>query len=206
MIFFSLPTGPLEVNCYVVGSENSGDAVVVDPGGHVDEILNEVEKRNLKVKWIINTHGHFDHIGGNSDLVERTGAELMIHAADIPVLQGSKEHASVFGLTTTASPVPERTLSDGEVLSLGDMEFRVIHTPGHSPGGICLLIEDRLIVGDTLFAGSIGRTDLPGGNHEQLISNIKDKLLVLPDTTRVYPGHGPSSTIGQEKQFNPFLA
>lgn len=205
MIFVSLPTGPLDVNCYIVGSETQGVAVVVDPGGHAEEILAETERRQLKVQWVINTHGHFDHIGGNRDLIERTGAELMIHADDVPLLQRAQEHAAAFGLSTTASPEPSRLLGDGDILNLADLEFHVLHTPGHSPGGICLLIEDRLIVGDTLFAGSIGRTDLPGGDHRQLIGKIKEKLLVLPDPTRVYPGHGPSTTIGQEKTFNPFL-
>lgn len=206
MIFTSLPTGPLEVNCYIVGSEESGKAVVFDPGGHVDNILNVLKQHNLKVEWIINTHGHFDHIGGNRALVAQTGAELMIHEADVPLLSRASEHASTFGLTTEASPEPARTLKDGDVLVLDDLKFQVIHTPGHSPGGICLLIEDHLIVGDSLFAGSIGRTDLPGGDHNLLISKIKEELLVLPDDTRVYPGHGPMTTIGQEKKYNPFLS
>lgn len=205
MIFTSIPTGPLEVNCYIVGSEETGKAVVFDPGGHVDNILDIVKKHNLKVEWVINTHGHFDHIGGNRALVAQTGAELMIHEADVPLLSRANEHASSFGLTTEASPEPSRTLNDGDVLELEDLKFQVIHTPGHSPGGICLLIEDHLIVGDSLFAGSIGRTDLPGGDHNLLIKNIKEKLLVLPANTRVYPGHGPMSTIGQEQQYNPFL-
>jgi len=206
MIFTSLPTGPLDVNCYIVGSKSTGHAAVFDPGGHVDKILSRLDDYHLKAKWIINTHGHFDHIGGNRALVERTGAELMIHEADLPLLGVAEQHAANFGLTTEASPQPSRILQDGDILNLDDLEFQVIHTPGHSPGGICLLFADRLIVGDTLFSGSIGRTDLPGGDHQQLIRNIKNKLLVLPDEIRVYPGHGPESTIGQEKRYNPFLA
>lgn len=205
MIFDTLPTGPLDVNCYIVGCEITRKAAVVDPGGDVDRILALLAKHHLQVEWIINTHGHFDHIGGNRQLVEKTGAELMIHHADRSLLARGGEHAAAFGLSTDSSPEPSRELAHGDILKLGELSFQVIHTPGHSPGGICLLINDVLIVGDTLFAGSIGRTDLPGGDYQLLINNIKQKLLVLPDTTRVYPGHGPMTTIGLEKQQNPFL-
>lgn len=205
MIVKSLPTGPLEVNCYIAGCESTRQAVVFDPGGDAEKILALAASLNLKIVWIINTHGHFDHIGGNHQLVKETGAQLMIHAADVPLLERAAEHAANFGLTTVASPQPDRKLEDGEILSLGELEFKVIHTPGHSPGGICLQCGDYLFVGDTLFSGSIGRTDLPGGNHQLLIQNIKQKLLVLPDATRVCPGHGPMTTIAQEKRYNPFL-
>ena len=205
MIFDTLPTGPLEVNCYIIGCEETRKAAVIDPGGDVDRILQLLNQHKLKAVMIINTHGHFDHIGGNRELLEATEAELIIHRDDRPVLDRAAEHAAAFGLRAVSSPAPTRELSGGETLQLGKLSLQVIHTPGHSPGGICLYVDDILLVGDTLFAGSIGRTDLPGGDHQLLISGIKEKLLPLPETTRVYPGHGPMTTIGQEKLHNPFL-
>ncbi len=205
MIVDTLPTGPLEVNCYIIGCEKTGKAAVIEPGGHVPEILQRLKKHQLDVVMIINTHGHFDHIGGNKQLLEATGAELLIHQADRPLLDHAQEHAAAYGLQTEASPPPTRELVGGETLLLGELSLQVLHTPGHSPGGICLYVEDCLLVGDTLFAGSIGRTDLPGGDHQLLISGIKEQLLPLPDTTRVCPGHGPMTTIGEEKLYNPFL-
>lgn len=205
MIVTSLPTGPLEVNCYLLGCERSKKAAVIDPGGDVESILQTLRQHELLPVMIINTHGHFDHIGGNRGVIDATGCELAIHKDDAPLLQRAAEHAQLFGLSTTQSPEPTRLLEDGDVIELGDLSLKVIHTPGHSPGGICLHIGDFLFVGDTLFSGSIGRTDLPGGNHRQLIENIKSKLLCLADETRVCPGHGPTTTIGQEKRYNPFL-
>ncbi len=205
MIVKSLPTGPLEVNCYIVGCEATGKAMVIDPGGDVPAILALAAENDLTVVCVVNTHGHFDHIGGNRRLLEATRAELMIHAADRPLLERADEHAAVFGLTAEPSPAPDRELVDGEILRLGELEFKVIHTPGHSPGGICLWSGDYVFVGDTLFAGSVGRTDLPGGDHAALIRNIREKLLLLPEPTRVCPGHGPLTTIGREKDHNPFL-
>ena len=205
MILDTLPTGPLEVNCYIVGCEKTRKAVVIDPGGNVSDILEKVQKHQLDVVMIINTHGHFDHIGGNRQLLEATAAELLIHQDDRQLMDLALEHAAVYGLQTEASPPPTRELSGDEKLSVGELSLQVIHTPGHSPGGICLYVNDCLLVGDTLFAGSIGRTDLPGGDHHLLISGIKEKLLPLPDATRVCPGHGPMTTIGEEKQHNPFL-
>ena len=205
MIFDTLPTGPLEVNCYIIGCEETGHAAVIDPGGHADRILQVLNKHKLKAVMIINTHGHFDHIGANSDLLQATGAELIIHQLDRPLLDRAGEHAASFGLRAEPSPAPSRELLGGETLQLGKLSIQVIHTPGHSPGGVCLYLEDILLVGDTLFAGSIGRTDLPGGDHQLLISGIKEKLLPLPEETKVYPGHGPMTTIGQEKMYNPFL-
>lgn len=206
MIFDTLPTGPLDVNCYIIGCEKTRKAAVIDPGGHVEQILERLKKHQLDVAMIINTHGHFDHIGGNGGLLKATGAELIIHRDDRPLLDRAAEHAAAFGLQAEPSPEPTRQLEGGETLELGELSLQVIHTPGHSPGGMCLLVDDCLLVGDTLFAGSIGRTDLPGGNHQQLISNIKEKLLPLPEDTKVYPGHGPMTTIGEEKLYNPFLS
>ena len=205
MILESLPSGPLEVNCYIVGCENTRKAVVIDPGGNVEAILRIVKKHELDVVMIINTHGHFDHIGGNKQLQEATGAELLAHRADRSVMAQAREHAAIFGLSANPSPAPTRELVGRETLQVGDLRLRVMHTPGHSAGGICLYVEDCLFSGDTLFAGSVGRTDLPEGDYYQLISSIKEQLLGLPDATKVYPGHGPATTIGNEKQHNPFL-
>jgi glyoxylase-like metal-dependent hydrolase (beta-lactamase superfamily II) len=205
LIFDTLPTGPLDVNCYIVGCEKTGKAAVIDPGGHADAIRERLKKHGLELAVVINTHGHFDHIGGNADLLADSGAELMIHPADRFLLDNVSDHARAFGLTAAPSPAPSRELNDGDVISVGELTLKVIHTPGHSPGGICLLVGDYLIVGDSVFAGSIGRTDLPGGNYDQLISSIKSRLLTLPDDTRIFPGHGPASTIGDEKLYNPYL-
>lgn len=205
MIVASLPTGPLEVNCYLLGCEHTKKAAVIDPGGDVETILQTLRQRQLSAVMVINTHGHFDHIGGNRGIIDATACELLIHRDDAPLLQHAAEHAQLFGLSTTRSPEPSRLLADGDMIALGDLSIRVIHTPGHSPGGICLHVDDYLFVGDTLFNGSIGRTDLPGGDHHLLIDNIRTKLLCLADATRVCPGHGPMTTIGQEKRYNPFL-
>jgi len=206
MIIDSLETGPLQVNCYIIGCEATRKAAVVDPGGDAELILDRLQKLNLQLQMVINTHGHFDHVGGNKRLLETTGVELLLHADDKDLLGLAGQHAGIYGLSTELSPAPDKLLADGDLIKLGDLEIKVLHTPGHTPGGICLLVEDLLIVGDTLFAGSIGRTDLPGGNHQQLIQSIHKKLLPLPDGTAVYPGHGPSSSIGREKLHNPFLS
>lgn len=206
MILESLPTGPLQVNCYIVGCEATRKAVVVDPGGDVEQILALLERLNLQLQLVINTHGHFDHVGGNRQLLEETGVDLLIHENDKDLLGLAAEHAGIYGLPTVISPEPQRLLQGGEVILVGELEIKVLHTPGHTPGGICLLVEDQVIVGDTLFAGSIGRTDLPGGDHQQLIDSIRQQLLPLPDATVAHPGHGAETTIGRERMYNPFLA
>jgi len=205
MILESLPTGPLEVNCYILGCETTRKAAVIDPGGHVDQILALLERLELQLELVINTHGHFDHVGGNRQLLEATGVELLLHEKDQELLKLAAEHAANFGLPTEISPPPNRLLQGGEEVNVGELKIKVLHTPGHTPGGICLLVEDQVIVGDTLFAGSIGRTDLPGGNHQELLSSIRMQLLPLPDVTVAHPGHGPTTTIGREKVYNPFL-
>lgn len=205
MIVVSLPTGPLEVNCYLVGCETTKKAAIIDPGGDVEQILALLNEHQLTAEMIINTHGHFDHIGGNRHLVDATGCKLMIHRDDAPLLTRANQQAAMFGLKVELSPGPTRMLADNDVIELGQLTIKVIHTPGHSPGGVCLAVEDYLFVGDTLFSGSIGRTDLPAGDHLLLIRNIKEKLLIFDDKTRVCPGHGPMTTIGRERQYNPFL-
>lgn len=206
MILESLPTGPLQVNCYILGCETTRQAAVIDPGGDVAQILALLKQLNLNLQLVINTHGHFDHVGGNSQLLAATGADLLLHQADSQLLASADKHAAAYGMKTDSSPAPQRLLKGGEQLQLGELQIDVLHTPGHTPGGICLLVEDQLVVGDTLFAGSIGRTDLPGGDHQTLINSIREKLLTLPDATAAHPGHGPSTTIGREKRYNPFLS
>lgn len=197
--------GPLQVNCFLVWDEPSRDAMIVDPGEESDRLLDAIDKLNLNLKMIINTHGHFDHIGGNAGIKKKHDVPLMIHGDDLPLLQRAQDHASVYGLNTTSSPLPDKILQGGETIDCGAMKVKVLHTPGHSPGGICLLVGDDLISGDLLFAGSIGRTDLPGGDMDILLESVRTQLFPLPEATRVHPGHGPSSTIGEEKATNPFL-
>ncbi len=206
MIIRSMPLGPLQANCFVVGCEETHQAAAIDPGGDADRILSVLEKDNLTLAAIINTHGHFDHVGANMTLKQATHAQLMIHRLDAPMLAYAPQSAAAWGLRADDSPAPDRLLEDGDSIDCGHLQFEVIHTPGHSPGGSCFYIkaENALFVGDTLFAGSIGRTDLPGGDYDTLIRSIQTRLFVLPDATKVYNGHMELTTIGEEKRFNPF--
>ena len=207
MIFKTLEVGPLSVNCYVVACEQSREGVVIDPGGDVEMIIRLVDQLGLKIHTIINTHGHFDHLGGNRQALEAFGARLLIHQADAPMLGRSAEVALRYGLQGENSPEADAFLTDGMEVFFGTGRMKVLHTPGHTQGGCCLYFEDEQIVitGDTLFADSIGRTDLPGGSHEQLLESIRTKLFTLPDTVTAYPGHGPQTTIGHEKSCNPYF-
>jgi glyoxylase-like metal-dependent hydrolase (beta-lactamase superfamily II) len=199
-----MPVGPLQANCYIVGCEQSHQAAVIDPGGDADRILMALAKEKLTLSVIINTHGHFDHVGANKPLKDATGADLMIHPLDAPMLEHLAGSAAAWGLRAENSPEPDRLLEEGDVVECGTIRFNVLHTPGHTPGGISLHADNALFVGDTLFAGSIGRTDFPGGDYDTLIRNIQTKLFALPDDTRVYTGHMEPTTIGREKKYNPF--
>ena len=205
MIIKEMAVGPMMANCFIVGCDETKDAVVIDPGDDTDRILLALADLALKVRYIINTHGHFDHVGGNRKMKAATGADILIHPLDAHMLGALSSTAAAWGLSTDDSPPPDRTVEDGDRIDFGTLALTVIHTPGHSPGGIALYTEGNVFVGDTLFAGSIGRTDFPGGDFGTLISSIRNKLFVLGDDVRVFTGHGPETTIGRERQFNPFL-
>jgi glyoxylase-like metal-dependent hydrolase (beta-lactamase superfamily II) len=205
LIIKKLEVGPIMANCFILGCEDTREAVVIDPGDDADQILMILAKEKLTVKYLINTHGHFDHVGANRRMKEVTGAKLAIHPDDVPMLSELSRSAASFGLSAENSPEPDLLLHDKDTVRFGNITLTVIHTPGHSRGGIALYTPGHLFAGDTLFAGSIGRTDLPGGDYDTLIASIKQKLLVLPDDTVVYTGHGPETTIADEKRMNPFL-
>ncbi|MEW6671560.1 MAG: MBL fold metallo-hydrolase [Thermodesulfobacteriota bacterium] len=206
MIIKDLVVGPIMANCFIVGCEETREAVVIDPGADADKILMALAQLKLTVKHILNTHGHFDHVGANRRMKSVTGADILIHGLDAPMLSRLSASAAAWGMSAEDSPAPDRILADGDTVSFGNITFKVIHTPGHTPGGISFKTDGYVFVGDTLFAGSIGRTDFPGGNYQTLIASIQKKLFLLDDDVQVLTGHGPETTIGQEKRFNPFAA
>jgi hydroxyacylglutathione hydrolase len=205
LIIKDLTVGPIMANCYIVGCEETKAAAVIDPGDEADRILMVLAEAGLTVKAIINTHGHFDHVGANQRMKEVTGAELLIHSLDAPMLSQLSATAASWGMSSDNSPAPDRMLADGDVVPVGNIVFTVIHTPGHTPGGISLHADNAVFVGDTLFAGSIGRTDFPGGDFGVLKASIQEKLFTLDDDVTVYPGHMGLTTIGREKRTNPFV-
>lgn len=206
MILMGLEISSMGVNCYIVGCEETREVAVIDPGGNARAIVNMLTENDLKAVYIINTHGHIDHIGANKGVKDATGAQILIHEGDAKMLINSASNLSFLMGSGVTSPAADRLLKDGDKIKIGNtVELDVIHTPGHSPGGVCLKTDDIIFVGDTLFQGSIGRTDFPGGSYDQLIQNIKNKLLCYDDDVIAYPGHGPATTIGFERQHNPFL-
>lgn len=210
MEILRLIVGPIMTNCYIVWDKDSKDAMIIDPGGDSLEIRSRVSKHKLQVRYIINTHAHIDHIAANGDLKDAyPDAQLLIHEDDAPALTDPTGNLSLFMNLRYVSPEPDRLLKDGDEIELGRYRFVVIHTPGHSAGGISLYCGDvtppALFCGDTLFQLSVGRTDFPGGSFATLAKAIKERLFTLPDETIVYPGHGPDTTIGEEKRHNPFV-
>ena len=205
MIIKMLPVGPIMANCYILGCEETMQAAVIDPGDEADRILQAVADSKLKVTHIINTHGHFDHVSANKGIHAATSAPILIHSLDAPMLAQIAASAANWGLSAEDSPPPDRNIDDGDTIEVGNISLKVIHTPGHTPGGVSLFTDGHVFVGDTLFAGSIGRTDFPGGDFGTLKSSIQDKLFVLDENVRVHPGHNSETTIGHEKQTNPFV-
>ncbi len=205
MIIETIPVGPLEVNCYLAAAAPGEEAVVIDPGDEGEKIMARLKAHRLTLKAILNTHGHFDHIGANGSLKEATGADIMIHEKDAPLLEAADRQAAMFGLTAEPSPPPDRTVADNDTIEIGGLSLRVIETPGHTEGGVCFLLDRALFCGDTLFAASIGRTDLPGGSFRDLIQSIQQRILPLGDHIVLYPGHGPASSVSKEKRTNPFI-
>ena len=206
MIIKSLETGMLAANCYLVACEETREAVIIDPGGSAGDIKEKIEQLDLQVKAIINTHGHYDHIGANGQMKELTGAPIMLHEKDLKVYKNPAGKG--LSLFVKNAPPPDEYIREGDVITFGEQELKVMETPGHTPGGISLLAKNQqtaVFTGDTLFNLSIGRTDLAGGSFEEIIDSIKKKILPLPDSAAVYPGHGPASTVGQERARNPFL-
>jgi hydroxyacylglutathione hydrolase len=204
MILLKLPVGPMECNCYIVADRETLKGMIIDPGYSASEILEQVAKYKVEVEYILLTHGHLDHTCAVSEVKKATGAKLAVHKEDTDMLKDTSLGAYL-GINNPPVPEPDVLLKDGDKLSLGKLIFKVIHTPGHTPGGICLLGEGACFSGDTLFKYGIGRADLPGGDGVRLISSIKEKLLTLSPITKVYPGHGPDTTIEAERRGNPYI-
>ena len=200
----TLILGAIEENCYIVYDENR-NAAVIDPGDEAIDILSVVTEESLDVKGILLTHGHFDHTGAVSDIRKETGAQVYLHEQDEFLIKAGPEQAKLFGLKPPPVFKADVYVKEGSVIHIGDLSFKVLHTPGHTPGSVSFLIQDALFCGDTLFHGGIGRTDLSGGDYERIMQSIQKKILVLPGHTRVYSGHGPPTIIEKEKTQNPFL-
>jgi glyoxylase-like metal-dependent hydrolase (beta-lactamase superfamily II) len=207
MIHEILPVGPLQCNCSIVGDETTRDAMVIDPGDDIADVLAVIQKHNLNVRQIVITHAHIDHVGGAMKLREVTGAPILLNQNDYALLRMLDVQAAWLGMAAPGQVEIDQSIADAEKIESGSLVANVMHTPGHTEGSVCLYFpaQQKLIAGDTLFAGSIGRTDLPGGSFDKIIRSLHDKVLALPDETVVVPGHGPLTTIGKERESNPFL-
>jgi glyoxylase-like metal-dependent hydrolase (beta-lactamase superfamily II) len=204
VILQKLELGSFASNCYIVGDENSKDGIIIDPGDEGATIMKQVKALGLKIKVIVLTHSHIDHIGGLAEVKKATGAEIAIHESEAPFLLKQPWRLDFMPPTPPAPPA-DRLLKDGDVITVGKLKFKVLHTPGHTKGGICLLGDGIVFSGDTLFNYSVGRADFPGSDYDQEMSSIRSKLMTLPDAAKVYPGHGPATTIGIERKGNPFI-
>lgn len=205
MEFDSVIVGALETNCYLVYCTESLECAIVDPGAEAQKIFHLITKKSLNPVVLLNTHGHIDHIGANKDIKERFNIPLCIHALDKSMLENVQQLELSFFLGAKESPSPDKYLEDGDMVKLGKSSLQVIHTPGHSPGSVSFLGDGFILSGDTLFYGGVGRADLPGGSWDELERSIKNKILTLPDETIVLPGHGPATSVGQERNLNPFI-
>lgn len=207
MIHEILPVGPLQCNCSIIGDETTREAMVIDPGDEIEEISAILKKHKLKVKQIVITHAHIDHVGGAMKLRKATGAPILLNQNDYALLKMLDVQAAWIGMAAPEKVEIDQSLGQDDSVTAGSLSARVMHTPGHTEGSICLYFAPQklLIAGDTLFAGSIGRTDLPGGSYKKIIASLHDRVLALPDETTVIPGHGPVTTIGEERESNPFL-
>ena len=206
MNIFKFSGGNFAVNNYLVHAHDSVQAVLFDAGEDTDPILHKIDELGLQLVYLVNTHGHGDHISGNERILQKTGAQLLIHELDEPFLSDSRLNLSAFLGVNLQSPKADRTLREGDTISVENLDFLVLHTPGHTPGHISLVREGHAFVGDVIFSGSIGRTDFPLSSGQQLIQSIRSKVYQLPDQTILYPGHGPNTTVGAEKQSNPFVS
>ncbi len=200
-----LIVGSLSANCWIVGSDDSREGMVIDPGGNAEVINQAITASGFAIKIIVLTHGHSDHIAALYEVQDRTGAEVAIHIADADFLEGRGQYSSQFGISYKTPPPPDRLLHEGDIIDVGIKRFSVIHTPGHTPGSICLLSGKSVFTGDTLFRCGIGTTLMPGSSRSQLIDSIITRLMVLPDNTTIYPGHGRETTIGAERRDNPYV-
>lgn len=207
MIHLVLPVGPLHCNCSIIGDETTREAMVIDPGDDITRVQALLNQHGLTVKQIVITHAHIDHVGGAMKLKAATGAPILLNQNDYALLKMLDVQASWIGMRPPGAVTVDESLEDGAKLTTGAIESQIMHTPGHTEGSICVYIpaEQKLIAGDTLFAGSIGRTDLPGGSFEKIMSSLHSRVLALPDETKVIPGHGPATTIAEERETNPFL-
>ena len=205
MKIIAFPVGVFQANAYLAICEETGRCALVDPGAEPARLLDVAAGEGARIESILLTHAHIDHVGGVAAAARATGAPIYLHPADAPLYAAAPEQALAFGVEIETPPEPDQELQDGQVLQIGAAQLEVRHTPGHSPGHVCLIGDGFALVGDCVFAGSIGRTDLPGGDYRTLLDAIQEKLLTLPDDTVLHPGHGPATTVGRERLSNPFL-